>query len=186
MTEGESPDLYTLPTEADFRQGDIYRDVVSLSLTVDVPPVLRSFQKAGRTVVTMHGPDNPPKGGFRWEKESVQAIAKRAFAIVITHDCEIENDDEEHYRHVALIRPLSGVANPADRQTIVEGRYIGRLYLPPFPSVNLPESYLDLRAITTLRRAALPPALRVISLTDHGRDWLQAGLIRYFTAKSPQ
>ena len=177
-------ELYTPAIPGDFRQGDIYRDIISLSVTTDTPPVLRTFQKGNRVVVSMHGPENPPTGGFHWDKESVEAIGKKRFAIVLTHDCEIENDDEEHYRQVALIRALSGVSNPADRQTIVDDAHIGRLYLPSYPP-DLPESYIDLRAITTLRRAALPPGLRVVSFTDHGREWLQAGLIRYFTEKSP-
>jgi hypothetical protein len=176
-------ELYATPIPDDYRQGDIYHDVISLSVITDTPAVLRTFQRGNRTVVTMHHSHNPPAGGFRWQRESVEAIGKKAFAIVLTHDCEIDNDDDEHYRQVALIRPLSVISEPADRQTIVEGGHIGRLYLPPYPP-DFPESYIDLRAITTLRRAALPPALRLVSLTDHGRKWLQSGLMRYFTEKS--
>jgi hypothetical protein len=176
-------ELYTTPVPDDYRQGDIYRDVISLSVITDTPAVLRTFQKGNRTIVTMHHSHNPPAGDFHWQRESVEAIGKKAFAIVLTHDCEIENDDDEHYRQVALIRPLGAVTDPQDRETIVRDGHIGRLYLPPYPP-ELPESYIDLRAITTLRRTALPPALRVVSLTDHGREWLQGGLMRYFAEKS--
>jgi hypothetical protein len=179
--------LYQTPDPNDFRQGDIYRDIVSLTLTSNDPGVLRTFEKGGYTRVNLHTLQRPPQDGFHWDRrpELVSAEGKKAHAIVLTHDCEIENEDEERYRQVALIRPLADISDEDARLTIISGGHIGRLYLPSEPSVGFPESYVDLRAVTTFRRGALPPELRVVSLTDYGRRWLQSALVAYFTELSP-
>lgn len=133
--------------------------------------------------MNLHGPENPPQGGFKWpNKDDVRAEGQVTWGIVITHDCEIENDDSRHQRLVGLIRSLASL-NDSDKATIVSGRHFGRLYLPAWDEVNFPESYLDLRRITTLRQDALPSDNRVASLTDFGREVLQAGVIRYLTEK---
>jgi len=179
--------LYQSPEPGDFRQGDIYRDIISLSLTTNDPGVLRTFQRPNRTIVSLHTPEFPPRDGFHWEvrPEVVAAEGKKAYAIVLTHDCEIENEDEEGFRQVALIRPLAAIHDEVARLTIAAGDHIGRLYLPSEPSVAFPESYADLRALTTFRRGALRPDLRVLGLTDYGRRWLQSALVAYFSELSP-
>lgn len=178
--------IYSEPIAGDFRQGDIFRDTLSLWLADPDPPALRPRTgKGGLTNYSPHSMASPPPGGFRWQdREYVLAEAKMALAIVLTHDCEIENDENERYRQVALIRPLMGVPDPDDRQVIVEGRNLGRLYLPAQDRIGLPESYVDFRAITTLRRAALHTDRRIAGLSDYGRTVLQAAIIGYFTELS--
>ena len=63
----------------------------------------------------------------------------------------------------------------------MQGLHIGRLYLPAWEEVGLPESYVDLRRFTTQRGDALPNEGRIASMTDFGRDVLQAAIIRYLT-----
>jgi len=180
-------DFYAQPVDGDFRQGDIFRDTVSIWASAADPPVIReSTGKSNRTNLSLHYAGNPPRDGFRWTvKERVATEAKRGLAIVLTHDCEIENEDDERYRQVALIRPLSAVTSAEHRLVIVEGRHFGRLYLPAHPDGIFPDSYVDLRSITTLRRHGLDPARRVAGLSDFGRSVLWGKVIGYFTELSP-
>jgi len=145
--------------------------------------VLRSFTgKGGRVSYSLHDADNPPKDGFKWDgKEVVAGDGQLAFGIVLTHDCEIENDDRREHRLMGLMRPLAMLSS-RDQDIIVGGGYYGRMYLPNWPEVGLDESYVDFRRITTVRGEALPDADRIASLTDWAREALQFGLIRYLTS----
>jgi hypothetical protein len=173
---------YVAPAPGDFRQGDIYRDVLHIMLSLPGFQVLRTREApGGRTQVFLHTETNPPRDGFRWEsKERVEAEGQLALGIVLTHDCEIENPDSRHHRLVGLVRPLDRL-DARDQEIIVQNRHYGRLYLPAWADVGLSESYLDLRRITTLRRDALPDDHRIASMTDLGREILQAAIIRYLT-----
>jgi hypothetical protein len=106
------------------------------------------------------------------------------FAIVLTHDCEIENEGRERYRQLAIVRLFSGLQTDQDRRAVIEGRHNGKLYLPECADVGLPEAYVDLRAISTLRRGGLDPTKRILSMSDYGRDALQTAVLRYFTEQS--
>lgn len=144
--------------------------------------VLRAWQaKGGRSGAILHTEADPPSDGFRWEsKERVEAEGQVALGIVLTHDCEIEHADSKNHRLVGLVRPLDRL-DVRDQEIIVQNRHYGRLYLPAWAEVGLSESYLDLRRITTLRRDALPDDHRIASMTDLGREILQAAIIRYLT-----
>jgi hypothetical protein len=102
------------------------------------------------------------------------------WGVVLTHDCEIENEDNKRHRLLGLLRPLDAL-RPEDQEVIVGGHHYGRLYLPAWDEVGLPESYADLRRITTLRLDALPGDQRVCSMSDFGREVLQKAIIRYLT-----
>ena len=173
---------YVLPTLGDFRQGDIYRDCLHLMLSQSGYRVLRERPAAqGRTQVFLHGEENPPKDGFRWDsKENVAAEGQLAMCVVLTHDCETENADNRNHRLIGLVRPLE-LLPTSDRQIVVQNRNYARLYLPAWHAQGIPESYLDLRRITTIRRDALPEDKRIASMTDGGREILQKAIIRYLT-----
>lgn len=173
---------YTTPIPGDFRQGDIYRDVLQIALSASGFRVLRPFTASGgREAMRVHGPEDEPQGGFRWgSKEQVQADGQLGLAVVLTHDCEIENDDSSHHRLIGLLRPLDPLS-AQEKDTVIEGRHIGRLYVPSWHDVGLPESYLDLRRITTVRQNALPDDHRIASMTDFGRTVLQRAIIQYLT-----
>jgi hypothetical protein len=183
--EDLSPGLYfTEPLPDDFRQGDIYRDVLHLMHSEAVFQVVRSSTGyGGREETVLHGPENPPSGGFHWEpKEAVVAEGQLTWGIVLTHDCEVENDDSKSHRLVGLLRTFS-ILSVASQQIILEGRNMGRFYLPAWDEKGLPETYVDLRRWTTLREDALPAEHRIASMTDLGRELLQAATIRYLTDK---
>lgn len=144
--------------------------------------VVRTRQaRGGRVEAFLHGQDNPPKDGFKWDdKEATLAEGQLRWGVVLTHDCEIENEDNKRHRLLGLLRPLDAL-RPEDQEVIVGGHHYGRLYLPAWDEVGLPESYADLRRITTLRLDALPGDQRVCSMSDFGREVLQKAIIRYLT-----
>lgn len=173
---------YVAPAPNDLRQGDIYRDVLHVMLSEPGFTVLREITiKGGRRAFAPHDADDPPSGGFTWEsKESVRAEGQVCLAVVLTHDCEIENPDSREHRLVAVVRPLLNLST-GDRETIRSNRQFGRMWLPAWDEVELPESYVDFRRITTLRKDALPDDHRIASMTDVGRELLQKFTIRYLT-----
>jgi hypothetical protein len=177
-----TPLYFTEPIPGDFRQGDIYRDVLHLMFSAGEVEAVRSFtNRSGRTQAFLHGRDNPPADGFRWSKEAVVAEGQLAWGIVLTHDCDLENDDEKSHRLVALLRPFGDLGEES-QGIILRGEHMGRLYLPPWEELDLPETYIDFRRWTTLREDALPPDRRILSMTDDGRRLLHAGLIRCLAA----
>jgi len=173
---------YVRPIPGELRQGDIYRDVLHLMLSTAGFQVLRTRQaKGNRVEVFLHDQDHAPSDGFHWDnKEPVVAEGQLRLGIVLTHDCEIENEDNKRHRLIGLLRRLD-LLSAADQETIIEGRHYGRMYLPVWEEVGMPESYLDLRRVTTLRGDSLPEDQRIASLTDLGRNVLQAAIIRYLT-----
>ena len=144
--------------------------------------VLREITiRGGRRAFLPHDADDPPAGGFTWEsKESVRAEGQVGLAVILTHDCEIENPDSREHRLMAVVRPLLNLS-PSDREIVRGNRHFGRMWLPAWDAVELPESYVDFRRITTLRKDALPHDHRIASMTDVGRELLQKFTIRYLT-----
>jgi len=179
-------DLYAEPEPDDFRQGDIFSESLSIWTEDPRPPALRQADTKSRRLFSVHGHDDPPNGGFRWDAEVVPVKAKLGLVIVLTHDCEIENGGNYRYRQVAVIRPFEALIDAGDRLAVIEGRHNGKLYLPECLEVGLPESYVDLRTITTSRRDGLDPGRRILSLSDYGRDALQTAILRYFTEQSEE
>lgn len=175
--------LYTTP-ETDQRQGDIYRDVLHVMLPEPGFKVLRPISAKGtKDARAVHKHTDPePSGGLDWAgRERVEAFGQLAFGIVLTHDCEIENDDNRHHRLIALMRPFDDSLSEESKEIIAAGRHFGRLYLPAWPAAGLPESYIDFRRITTVLNKALPVKQRVASLSDEGRDLLQRSFIAFVT-----
>jgi hypothetical protein len=175
-----TPLYFTEPIPDDFRQGDVYHDVLHLMFSGADVQVVRSWTgKGGRTQTSLHGRDKPTAGGFKWDpKETVTAEGQLTWGIVLTHDCDLQNDDDKSHRLIALMRPFDTLNEDSQAQ-ILAAKNMGRFYLPPWEEVGLPETYVDLRRWTTLREDALPPTHRVASMTDGGRQLLHAALIRY-------
>jgi len=93
-------------------QGDIYRAVPSIHLSSRPVFVTRLYkEKKGRVLHGVHSEDGPePQGGYRWAPDQGESVIAKGFmgmAIVLTHDCEIENDPD--HRLVAEIRPITEI-----------------------------------------------------------------------------
>jgi hypothetical protein len=116
------------------------------------------------------------------QMHQANARGVRAAGIVLTHDCEIDKDDRERASIlVGLVRPLAGIRE-VDRDGIRQNTRHRAFYLPANTHVGQ-ESYVDLRRITSVRRAALEQLVRNAAMSEDGRLMLQEHLFRFFTRR---
>jgi hypothetical protein len=116
-----------------------------------------------------------PRGGFHWalEKgggEAVLAKGYKARAMLLTHNCEIDNDPD--FRVLAMIRPLSAIDADHQEEVVALGVWP---YFPLPPQGAPPEmgpSFVDFRRLTTVHVDALRMADRFASLNDFVREAL--------------
>ncbi len=151
--------IYLAPGGGALLQGDIYRAVPSIHLPSRPVFVTRYFrEKQGHVLHGVHSEDGPePDGGYKWNPdqggESVLSRGFRGMAVVLTHDCEIENDPD--HRLVAQIRPITEIQE-AHRAEIMQMHHWAAFPLlaqtaPP----AMEDSFVDFRRITSLRPEAL-------------------------------
>jgi len=174
-----------IPKRVEVSQGDIYSAAPSV-LLLDRPfTTLRRETISGRKqALVPYAEDGlPPPGGFQWELRDTPVVCegRLTYAILLTHDCEIDKRDRDDLRLVALIRPWGSISNTA-ASNIRGGNRRRFFYLAPqLDAPSWAESYVDFRRITTIRGSALPEEYRVLSLSDTMRLALQEAFIRYVT-----
>ncbi len=108
------------------------------------------------------------------------ARGKSHQALVLSQNCEI---DKNGGKAPVLIAPVLGLASIPDekmRDTVRAGNRFAFFYLPSLEGV-LPESYVDLRAITYTARAGLAQLTRHGSAAEKGSAALIAQLVAFFT-----
>jgi hypothetical protein len=115
------------------------------------------------------------------EEHQAAAAAVRRLAIVLTHDCEIDKSPARASVLLAQVRPLAGVPDD-QRQGFRHNTRHRAFYLPQCNHIDQ-ESYADLRAITTIRVAALGSVERIASMNEDGRRMLREQLFRFFTRR---
>lgn len=176
------PDLFYLPpAPGEILQGDIYEDMPSIFIDERPLLVARPWKKSGgRDIWAVHSEDGPPPaGGFTWRmdrggEKAVHAHAHLGRAIVLTHDCEIEND--QTVRTLAMIRPVSEFGASA-RDRLFSGREEDIQYaLFPLEAQSeepsLERCLVDFRRLTTVRPAVLDQSTRIASLSEELRSAL--------------
>jgi hypothetical protein len=175
------------PLGPELSQGDLVELVPSvwvedlgyLSKTADGPPRFRLHR--GR-----------PESLKDERPHPANAMNVRAPAVVLTHDCEIDKDDQQKGSIlVGLVRALDGVTGEDDQEGIRQYTRHRAFYLPASErnerdseeDVYLQqESYIDLRRITSIRRGTLDEQRRA-AMNDDGRLMLQEHLFRFFTRR---
>lgn len=101
-----------LPPRREIYQGDIYRDFPGIYMEARPFRVARFFKATPeRDIYGVHREDAEPstnrfKWGFGQAGEEILARGHLGMAMVISHDCEIEND--KNYRTLAMVRPVRG------------------------------------------------------------------------------
>jgi hypothetical protein len=116
--------------------------------------------------------------------------------VVLTHDCEIDKDDKQKGSIlVGLVRPLKAVGSEANAEGIRQYTRHRAFYLPadtPDAAAEPPadaatylaeEGYIDLRRITSVRRATLDELERKAAMSEDGRLMLQEHLFRFFSRR---
>lgn len=121
-----------------------------------------------------------PDGGFRWSiakgGELVHARVYMGMAILLTHDCEIENDHPPGHRTLAMVRPITEIGE-VDRPPILGLRKYSAFPLPPQaapPAMAL--SFVDFRRLTTVRPGVLENSIRHGTLSEA----MRRGLAEHF------
>lgn len=115
--------------------------------------------------------------------ETVHAQAKTGIGLVLWHDCEIDKFEEKKqppekwFAAVAPVIPTSGLPLATLLQ-VKEYKRRQFFPLPAMPSVDLPESYADLRYIWSIKQSLLNDRIAALSeltraaLHDHLFDFL--------------
>lgn len=168
---------YLEPT-AEEAQGDIYDGAPLLDLRVWPLTAIRprTFSGNRHALIDYPATGEPPPGGFKWEYpggegEIVLARGLVGRAIVLTHECDIEN--LERFRVIAMIRPISvldatlhlklfsyemGAAFPLTAQDAA----------PP----RMPLAFVDFRRLTVISPEVLKECKKVACVCDQVRKAL--------------
>jgi hypothetical protein len=164
-------DLYEDP-RAEISQGDILEKLPSAYL---VPPLQALFARpdGSMAVEPEDHPDFNDKKG-----QPVVAWCKRARALLLSHDCEIDKPTAKNWI-VAPIVSLSFIPGPS-HSNAKKNKVFSLLYLPSYRDV-LDESVVVLNHITTLDREFVERTRRILSLSDIGRRALYAQYVRWLT-----
>lgn len=186
MEELSVEGLYRPPSDK-LSQGDIIRNVPHVHLKPPLNVWRSETTKWGqRLTLYEYSPSEQgappggatPQGGFKFSVgEQVAAFCQVTIGIVLTYDCDIDN--EQKHRLIALIRPLTGVG-PDYQQIVRDNLNYNFWYLPAIED-KIPESYVDFRRITTVAPQFLEHMDRIASLTSSGIKSMQTQLILSLT-----
>jgi hypothetical protein len=122
-----------------------------------------------------------PGGPFHFNTgEQASALCHFTRAIILNHDCDIENDPE--HRLVALVRPLAPVTNSEHRR-VIEGNLNFSYFYLPSDGQALAAAYVDFRRITSLHPDFLARGVRLASLAPQALQALHAQLFRFLTRR---
>ncbi len=90
--------------------------------------------------------------------------------MVLTHDCEMENDHDPDHRHLAPVRPMSDLLPGYQEKCRAGERWDVFPLAAQDERPRMTESFVDFRKLTTVRPAVLKtPAKKVASLSDELR-----------------
>jgi hypothetical protein len=183
------------PVDPTVCQGDLFDRVPHLFLRPPLLALRRVTLAGGREAFGFYEYPPPteqspgaaqgkqlPGGPFRFntpEGEDATAWCQVTRAVVLNHDCDIENEPD--HRLVALVRPLAPVRDPAHQDIIRRNLNFNYFYLPA--GEGLAEGYVDFRRITSLSPAFLAAATRLVSLTPEAVQALQFQFFRFLTRR---
>lgn len=180
--------LYLPPVAGEYLQGDIFDEFPSIFVESRPLRVARFWkEQGGRSIWGVHTEgEQAPAGGFRWRMEehgesAVLAHGYLGMAMLISHDCEIENDPAA--RTLAMIRPLAHLDETTQR-TLFSGREEDVNYAI-FPldaqdgEPRIERSFVDFRRLTTVRPQVLEASLRIASASEELRRAVAAQFQQY-------
>jgi hypothetical protein len=179
----------------DLSQGDIFLKVPFIWLDQRPLVVLRYYgpwkglelyslhkEEAGDTALTATLPPIPSGlGSFRWlewnKPEVVAAKCLFSMGMVVTHDCECDNDD---HRTLAMIRPITELDKDSQDDLLANERTDLFALLPQDESPKMELSFVDFRKTVMLRPHALEsPSKRYASASPKLREELAGAYYQY-------
>lgn len=169
------------PTVGERLQGDIYH--LAPSVRVGARPVraARYFRQAsaGRHLWSIHEEGGQaPADGFKWASgEQVLVPGRLGMAIVLSHDCEIEN--APNCLVVARVRPMTDL-EPRFRQACRDfNRWDTFPLFPQAAQPSLDESFIDFAELTTVDLAGLPIETRHARVSEEIRNAIARAFWNY-------
>ncbi|MGH2406455.1 MAG: hypothetical protein ACRDF7_00060 [Candidatus Limnocylindrales bacterium] len=174
--------LYLPPVEGEILQGDLFANVPSAIIDARPLRVARRLRADQSTWVVHEENGATPAGGFKWGiSQGGEVLLARAFlglGMVLSHDCEIENDP--NIRTLAMVRPATDLA-PDDRAALINGARVRYSIFPLAAQTIDPKMELSfvVRRLTTVRPAVLDPDARIASLSEELRAAVAARFRQY-------
>jgi hypothetical protein len=163
------------PPSGELSQGDIFAAVPS-AYVEDA----RFMVKVGPNSYAIQSDSQPRRGDRMYPANAVEA---RSFALLLTHDCEIDKNARRALAQLSLIRPLRVPDIPEEHIGGFRDNTRHRaFYLPPNDFL-VGENYADLRRTTAIRVDALMEFERLASMNEDGRRMLREQLFRFFTRR---
>jgi hypothetical protein len=162
--------------EGNLSQGDVLKEVL-IGLPARPLVFLHRTSLGGKRVWEEHPsfePDNDGLGYFLGRGRLVPAI-------VVSHDCTMDNDGQRSRISVAPMAPLSTLAqtDPKYREAALNQQQRSLLPLTNVPGLNA-DFYADLRLITPLDRRVIDSATRIASMSPEGLERLQHQIADHF------
>jgi hypothetical protein len=166
-----SQELYQAVSAA-ISQGDIidvvphvFLDHPLLGLRAEAESLFRAFGEPYATFDDKNG-------------QAILAHCKRTRGLLMTHDCTI---DKKHVKrwHVCPVVPLQ-VLNSSLQGDVKRNRVFSKLFLPSYGS-DLPDSFVDFNHISTISADFIKLTVRLMTLSDVGRQSLYAQFVRWIT-----
>jgi hypothetical protein len=120
--------------------------------------VTRPYKEVkGHVLHGVHSEDGPePNGGYLWlPDQGGESVISRGFmgmAVVLTHDCEIENDPD--HRLVAQIRPITEIQEAHRAEIMAMHHWAAFPLVSQAEPPTMNDSFVDFRRITSLRPEA--------------------------------
>jgi hypothetical protein len=170
-------DRIYLPPGNEISQGDLYRDAPTVHIEARPLLVARPYRprqepnrpSSDRQTYGVHQENGqPPAGGFKWRMdqsgEDILAHSYLGMAMVISHDCEIENDPK--HRTLAMVR-LATDLQPQDRVRVFNFEVYSAFPLEPQDEEpRMEPAFVDFRRLTTVHPAVLASSIRFASVTE--------------------
>lgn len=190
-SSGGSPEpLFFVPIDptARPRQGEIIAD---LPWGLIESPLKICRPQTGRGAVQQaagHEADKLESAFKKHEMEVIHARGGRTLGMIVWADCELdksmeqERDENRWFAGVAPVMPLARFEE-AIRPGIRASRRRSYFYLPANPTIDLPESYVDLRRIWSVKQSLFKQ--RVVALSEPAVRALQAHMYGFFTYQMP-
>jgi len=187
-SSGLSPEQtpFYAPLTGRLCQGDIVRSV-PWGL---IPMPVEICRKQGGPHQAKTHPVGELQSAFKKGQELILAQAESGLAMVLWPDCQLDKfqnqgrPEDRWFAGVAPVVPMEPRLPPPVRQQVRDG--LRRMYslVPANEPLGIPESYVDLRLIWSVKQAMLTD--RVAALSVHAQAALMERLFAFFTYQRPK
>lgn len=110
--------------------------------------------------------------------EEVIAEARHQLAVILTPDCELDKKQTTFWL-IAPIHPLAALLGQ-DQGNVRKNKVLKWLHLPAY-GTSIPECFIDLATITTVKATVIQKAKRIATLSDSARAALYMQQTRWFS-----